>query len=379
MNKRLAAVVLAGGYSSRMGQFKPLLSLGGQTLTDLSINLFAQNQVDVYLVAGFRSEQLFSGIRNRDVHMLENPDFAQGMFTSVQAGLRRLEGDYQAFFVLPVDTPLIRPATVRRLLSAAEESPQKILYPVFNHERGHPPLVPVSLIPHILAWQNDGGLKGALTDCDDLAEEIAVADRFIHFDIDTPEDYRTALESFLHYDIPTPEECEAVLEICRVDPSRRRHMYKVAEVAERFCLALKAAGKTVDRELVRAASVLHDIAREQPQHDITGGRILEELGFEKVAAVVAVHTFLETEPAENKLEARVVFLADKFVQEDKLVTLEQRYDPANRPSGSDPAVAARIERRRLPAEEIKKDLEALTGVPLEELVFHPERNQAFNT
>jgi molybdenum cofactor cytidylyltransferase len=344
---RYASILLAGGFSSRMGGFKPLLRLGEQTITDRAISLFTQNEVDVILVAGWQKDKLVSGIKNRQIRIIENPDFEKGMFTSVQAGLRHLESDYIAFFILPVDIPLIRPFTVRRLLEASEPHPDKILYPVFNRMRGHPPLIPAGLIPHILNWQNDGGLISALAPYENMVEEIIVPDRNISFDMDTPDDYKEALDRFQHDQIPTDEECEVILtDICRVDPARRRHCFKVAEVADRISQALIEAGKTLDEGLVRASAILHDIVKEKPQHDIAGGQLLYQMGFEKVGRIVAVHTFLLSELTENYLEAQVVYLADKFVQGDKLVTLDARFDSSNQRYGSTQEVESKIARRR---------------------------------
>jgi molybdenum cofactor cytidylyltransferase len=118
------------------------------------------------------------------------------MFSSVQAGISRLSPDYQAFFILPVDIPLVKPSTIRRLLIAAEENPGKIIYPVFGGKRGHPPLVPAALAPDILGWEKGGGLKAVLRAYEKLALEVPVADSNILFDIDTPGDYAALLERF---------------------------------------------------------------------------------------------------------------------------------------------------------------------------------------
>jgi molybdenum cofactor cytidylyltransferase len=368
MNRK-AAILLAAGFSSRMESFKPLLSLGEETITDRAISLFVQNDVDVYLVTGWQKDKLVSGIKNRDVRIIENPDFEKGMFTSVQAGLRQMEGDYTAFFILPVDIPLVRPFTVRRLLEASERQPGKIFYPLFKRMRGHPPLIPAGLIPHILNWQKDGGLVSALAPYENIVEEIIVPDRNIAFDMDTPEDYENALDRFQRYQIPTDEECEVILDICQVDLARRRHCYKVAEVAAHVSQALIEAGKTVDEGLVRASAILHDIIREKPQHDIAGGQLLYQMGFEKVGRIVAVHTFLLSELTENYLEAQVVYLADKFVQGDTIVTLGARFDSSHQKYGATPDIERKIARRLQRAIITKKELEGMIGKPLESIIF----------
>lgn len=149
---RYAAIVLAGGLSSRMKQFKPLLPLGEATVTDHVMATFLSVGVDVFLVVGYRQNEIRAGIKKRNIAIVDNPDYKKGMFSSIQAGIRRLQPIHQAFFILPVDIPLVRPSTVKRILDAGAERPDNAIYPVFAGHRGHPPLLPCSLMPVILGW-----------------------------------------------------------------------------------------------------------------------------------------------------------------------------------------------------------------------------------
>ncbi|MFC2069704.1 NTP transferase domain-containing protein [Chloroflexota bacterium] len=194
--KRYAAIVLAAGFSHRMQHFKPLLPLGKETIADHLMATFLQNGVDVYLVVGYRQKELRAGISTRNIQIVENRDYQQGMFSSVQAGLRSLKSDYQAAFIAPVDIPLVHSETIRRLLKAAEEHPGKVIHPVFNQKRGHPPLIPANMFPAVLGWQGDGGLKSVPHFCDDTTVGISVPDSHILFDVDEPVDYEKLLERF---------------------------------------------------------------------------------------------------------------------------------------------------------------------------------------
>jgi molybdenum cofactor cytidylyltransferase len=367
---RYAAIILAAGLSSRMPQFKPLLPLDGETITDHVISTFSNCGVDVFLVVGHRQKELRAGIKKHDITIIENKDYRQGMFTSIQAGIRRLQSAHQAFFVMPVDIALVREATIRRLMAAEAEQPEKIFYPVFNAKRGHPALVPSSFISPVLSFHGDGGLKAFLNSHEKLALEVPVADSNILFDIDTPEDYAVLLERFQRGEVPTDEECDIILNtICRVLPDRIRHCYKAAEVAVAIGRALNNAGHQVDTELVRIAAVLHDIAKEKPKHDIAGGQILREMGFGKVGDIVAVHSILSEEFSRFSLETKIVFLADKFVQGEKIVTIEERYSTRSRQFSTMPDAQKRILGHMNVALSVKRELETLIGFPLEKVIF----------
>jgi molybdenum cofactor cytidylyltransferase len=191
---RYAAVVLAAGFSRRMGQFKSLLPLGNTTIADHLMATFQQNDVDVYLVAGYRQEQLRAGISTRNIKVVENPDYRRGMFSSIQVGISSLEDLYQATFIAPVDIPLVSTATIARLLQAAEMQPGKVIHPTYRGDRGHPPLIPNILFAAITGFIGNGNLKTVLGNHPDMAVNIEVPDANILFDIDEPADYLELLK-----------------------------------------------------------------------------------------------------------------------------------------------------------------------------------------
>ncbi len=191
-----AVLILAAGFSRRIGKFKPLLSIGGVTFVDRLIAIFQQNDVEVYLVIGFHAEELKTAIREHNVVVVENPDYRLGMFASVQAGVRALKQGCRAFFVIPVDIPLVRSLTIRQIITASTQYPDKIIYPVFNQKRGHPVLIPVSLAPTISRWCKDGSLRDVLHSFENLSLEVNVPDENILLDINTTDDYNSVIERF---------------------------------------------------------------------------------------------------------------------------------------------------------------------------------------
>ncbi len=364
-SSEFAAVVLAAGLSSRMGGTpKPLLKLGSGTIADHVIETFLNNHTDVYLVVGHRGDEVARSLKARDVTVVENKDYERGMFTSVQAGASRLLPGHKWFFVLPVDIPLVREATVARLMKEAAQSPEAVVYPVFLGRRGHPVLVPSRLIQPILRWSGDGGLRAVLGR-EKEAVEVAVADAGVVFDVDSPENYRELTDRFARIQTLTHLECEAVLnDTCGVHPDVREHCLKVAEVADRICQALSSAGCGLDCEAVHAAAMLHDVAKGQPDHDLKGAELLRGLGFDRIAQIVAVHTDLAGQ-SNPSLEAKVVFLADKLVMGTRLVTIGERYERSRRDYTATPDIEAAIAARREHTLAVKREMEALLGRSLE--------------
>jgi CTP:molybdopterin cytidylyltransferase MocA len=192
----LAAIILAGGLSTRMKELKPLLPLGNATVADYVMSIFRSIGVDVLLVVGYRQEEIVSVIKQKDIKIVINPDYAKGMLSSVQAGVRCIQPEHQAFFILPVDIPLVKLSTIEKLKNTWIHQPDNVIYPAFKGKRGHPPLIPATLAPGILSWKKDGGLKTFLELYEELALDVPVNDSFILFDVDTPEDYEELLKRY---------------------------------------------------------------------------------------------------------------------------------------------------------------------------------------
>jgi len=187
----LAAVVPAAGYSRRMGAFKPLLPFGATTVIEQVVTTIRGAGVDtIRVVVGWQMDRLVPVLEQCRVSWVENARFAEGMFASIQAGVRSLPGDVAAFLLLPGDMPLVRSATLARLISEWDAHPGGILYPCFDGRRGHPPLIGATVIPEILADGPPDGLRALLARHTEDARDVEVADPGILVDLDTPEEYR---------------------------------------------------------------------------------------------------------------------------------------------------------------------------------------------
>ncbi|MDD5039336.1 MAG: NTP transferase domain-containing protein, partial [Dehalococcoidales bacterium] len=352
----------------RMGAFKPLLTLEEQTVADRVISIFQDNKVDVFLVTGWRRKELVAGLKSRDITIVDNPDYERGMFTSVQAGVRKLPPRYNAFFIMPVDIPLVRPATIAWLLTEGDNHPDKIIYPIFGAVRGHPPLLPYRLASTIIEQPGDSNLSVILKSREGIALDVKVADSYILNNINTTQDYRILLEHFQRYDVPTEAECVSIKnDICKTPINVQRHCARVAEVAVKIGRAVDPKGKRIDLGIVRAAASLHDIAKEQPNHDVAGGEVLRSAGFSRVGNIVAVHTDLSGGEIEPSLDAKIVYLADKLVVDEKIVSLDERYQLSRERLSANPELKDIIARRKQHAMEVKQEIEALCGCPLEEI------------
>lgn len=327
--KRLAGLIVAGGYSSRMGTFKPLLPLLAKTVLETTVDSLHAGGIDnICVVTGHNAKQLSSLLRNLPVTVVHNSDYAAGMFSSVRAGLLALQGETEAIFFLPGDTPLIRRSTVKALRRAYCAADAPVLYPSFNGRRGHPPLIDAACFPYLFNYDGAEGLRGALARFEQEAVTVPVADRGIWLDLDTPADYAEMLCFCRERAVPDYEECCALLGLQRTEEPVIQHGKAVAAVALRLAALLNQTGCQLNLNMIMAGGLLHDLAKGSAHHAVRGARRLAGCGFPALSALVAAHMELPDNKADSLDETALVFLADKLVREIRFVSLEERFAPA---------------------------------------------------
>jgi len=191
MDCRVSAIILAAGFSTRMGgRFKPLLPLGNTTILGRCIGLFHRGSLEnVVVVTGHRAEDVQVAAKEQGARPVFNPDYEKGMFSSVVAGLKAIDADVEAVFLLPVDIPLVQTETIECLLSAYQRHRGKIIRPVYQGRQGHPPIIPLAIGTSIADWSGPDGLRGALAQFENETVGVEVEDPHILFDVDTPTDY----------------------------------------------------------------------------------------------------------------------------------------------------------------------------------------------
>jgi molybdenum cofactor cytidylyltransferase len=325
-NENIAAIILAAGYSSRMGDFKPLLQLGDYKAIEHAVRCFQQAGIgDVQVVTGYRAAEVAAVVKPMGAGVVCNPDFDQGMFTSIQAGVRELAPGTQAFFLLPVDIPLVNHKTIEKIINYSHVYQYGIIYPVFQGKRGHPPLISTGYKDEILQGAAQGGLRGILTLHEHDAFNIEVDDETVLLDMDTPSDYQYLLNYQQQKSIPTLEQALQILNKAAVNERIKEHCCAVAYTALDLTEKLNNAGAGLDENLVMAGALLHDIARHEPNHALVGARLVEAWGYPRVASVVAVHMDIEVCEDEPITEAEVVYYVDKMVKGKDLIPVTDRF------------------------------------------------------
>lgn len=186
-----AALIVAAGMSSRMGEFKPMLSIGSISVAQRVVaNLQQAGITKIVMVTGFQATKLERHLSGSGLIFLRNERFGETeMFDSVRIGLEYLRGKCDRIVFTPVDIPLFTAKTVRTLLNSTAD----LVCPMHGGRCGHPILISEIVFPALLADDGSGGLKGALRRSGAVRQVQPVSDAGILHDIDTPDDYSALL------------------------------------------------------------------------------------------------------------------------------------------------------------------------------------------
>jgi molybdenum cofactor cytidylyltransferase len=360
-NKKISSIILSAGFSSRMGSFKPLLKFGEYTAVETIIKSHLNAGIeDIIVVVGYRGNEVREALKNYKVQCVQNENYAEGMFSSVVRGVRAIEGEVGAFFVQPVDIPLVKENTIKSLKSQYIQSNKGIIYPTFYERKGHPPLIDCKYKQVILDSDGDGGLKKILDKYKDDAEFFPTFDEAVLKDMDTPEAYEDLLAYYFSA-APNRKECDRILSMYNLPEHIKNHCKAVAGVVLNILRSLESEGCELDRPSLEAAALIHDISRREKNHAAKGAAILKKLGYEKVGGIISTHMDIEVDINGKITENEILYLADKLVKEDRIMPLKERLELSLKACNGDDHAWGKINNRFEAADKIIKKIEKMTG------------------
>ena len=186
----VAAVVLAAGRSTRMGGPNKLLqNVGGRALVRIAAETaLASRAGQVLVVTGHQAAEVEAALQGLAVTFVHNPDYAEGLSTSVRAGIAALPASVDAAVICLSDMPRVGPALIDRLIEAFDPSSGAlIVLPSHEGRRGNPVLWARRFFEDLKALEGDTGARQILARHGDGVVEVPVDDSAASFDVDTPE------------------------------------------------------------------------------------------------------------------------------------------------------------------------------------------------
>jgi molybdenum cofactor cytidylyltransferase len=188
--KRIAAVVLAAGRSTRMGGPNKLLAeIARRPLVRIAAEAaLASGAKPVIVVAGHQRDQVEQALTALPVRVVHNPHFVDGLGSSLKAGIAAVPPEADGAIVLLGDMPQVDARLIDRMIAAFDpDRGALVVVPTFEGKRGNPVLWSRRFFPDLTAIEGDVGARHLIGRYGEAVVEVPVDGKAALTDIDTPE------------------------------------------------------------------------------------------------------------------------------------------------------------------------------------------------
>jgi molybdenum cofactor cytidylyltransferase len=190
----LAAAILSGGESRRMGSPKGLLPYRGKTFIEHLVDVTRHPRVGVTrIVLGAGAEGIRRQLGQNAADAVENPNWREGQLSSIQAAVRSLPGGTEGLILCPVDHPLVSATLVAELIEKFDSSGKAIVLPAYNSRRGHPLIFRATLYEELLAASAEIGARQVVWAHQDDLLEVPTGEEGVVLNLNDPDTLRQAL------------------------------------------------------------------------------------------------------------------------------------------------------------------------------------------
>jgi molybdenum cofactor cytidylyltransferase len=188
--RRVAAVLLAAGRSTRMGAVNKMLAeIGGKSLVRIAAEqAVASRAQPVIVVTGHERERVETALKGLPVRLIHNPNFSEGLGTSLKAGIASVPPEVDAAIVCLADMPQVDAALINRLIAAFDpERGALVVVPSIDGRRGNPVVWSRRFFHDLMSIQGDVGARHLIGNYAEAVVEVPVSGDAALTDIDTPE------------------------------------------------------------------------------------------------------------------------------------------------------------------------------------------------
>lgn len=183
----IVLILLAAGTSRRLGSPKQLAAHEGTTLIRHAATIACETNVDKRLIVlGAHASRMKKELHGLPIHHILNPDWEEGIASSIRCGIRALlPGDEAALFTL-CDQPRVTPDHLHNIIEAYRKTGDPVVASMYLGSMGVPALFDRSLFPELLGLKGDIGAKQIILE--HAEEAVALPFPPAAYDIDTAED-----------------------------------------------------------------------------------------------------------------------------------------------------------------------------------------------
>ena len=173
-----------------MGEFKPLLPFGDQTVIESCIkNLDAAGINEITVVVGHRAHEVKKQLTNFDVGFACNPDPDSEMSASIAVGVEKISPQVKAALIALVDHPAVPPSVITQLIDEWRRGGARLIQPEYEGHGGHPVLIDLSYRAALMNLDPRRGLRSLFDTKRPEVRRVIVDSPYVARDMDTWQDY----------------------------------------------------------------------------------------------------------------------------------------------------------------------------------------------
>ncbi|MBS1520450.1 MAG: nucleotidyltransferase family protein [Bacteroidetes bacterium] len=187
--KNCAAVILAAGQSSRLGQPKQLLKYQNKTLLQHAIDTAKQSVQSVIVVLGSNADAIQKETDSAEMQVVINDDWQSGMASAIRCGILALDNVIDSVVLMVCDQPFVTPDLLNSLIEKQKETNKPIIASQYGDTIGTPALFHKQFFAELMDLSGDTGAKKIMMRHSDFLATVSFPQGSI--DIDTINDYET--------------------------------------------------------------------------------------------------------------------------------------------------------------------------------------------
>lgn len=192
----LAAVILSGGASRRMGSPKALLTFHGKPFLEHLLDVTRNPKITIKrVVLGAGAEEIRQRLTLPEDSVVFNPDWESGQLSSIQAAIRSLPPTgVDGIILCLIDHPLISAELVASLVQEFYAHGNRIVLPTYKGKRGHPVIFASSLFEELLSASPEKGARAVVWAHAKEIAEVPTDEQGVILNLNDPEALRRAVE-----------------------------------------------------------------------------------------------------------------------------------------------------------------------------------------
>ncbi len=184
----LAAVILSGGASRRMGSPKALVPYQGRSFLEHLLHISNHEKIGVRrVVLGTDARVIAETVSLQPDEIVINEDWEKGQLSSIQAGLRSLPDGTDGILLCLIDHPLVSAELIGNLIERFYSSAKTIVLPVYKGRRGHPVIFGAKLYEELLAAPLETGARAVVWAHSGEISEVETAEEGCVLNLNDPD------------------------------------------------------------------------------------------------------------------------------------------------------------------------------------------------